>query len=122
MEADSFAQQEGGEVKKSQWSSFEHREWIKKPLQIELIEAPKRECLMNKKQLLHFFNCEWFMFDNTLLLNKPCHAICYLFLKKKIFRSTEFQKLILVQFCYLKLGIVNVSRCLLLKMARIDTD
>lgn len=84
MEADSFAQQEGGEVKKSQWSSFEHREWIKKPLQIELIEAPKRECLMNKKQLLHFFNGEWFMFDNTLLLNEPCHAICYLLKKKNL--------------------------------------
>lgn len=31
--------QQQGEVEKSQLSSFDHREWRKKPLQIELIAA-----------------------------------------------------------------------------------
>jgi len=63
MEANSIVPQQQGKVKKSQLSSFEHREWRKKTLQIELIAAhlpgignwklawktaPKRECLMKK--------------------------------------------------------------------------
>lgn len=39
MEANSIVPQQKGEVEKSQLSSFEHREWRKKPLQIELIAA-----------------------------------------------------------------------------------
>ena len=54
-----------GEVEKSQLSSFEHREWRKKPLQIELIAAylpgtgnwlGKQQMFNEKEQPLHFFN------------------------------------------------------------------